>query len=35
MVNDMTADDLQQMARRIVNSQRRIIVTMHSVAKKG
>ena len=35
MVNDMTADDLQQMARHIVNSHRRIIVTMHSVAKKG
>ena len=35
MVSDLTADDLQQMARRIVNSQRRIIVTMHSVAKKG
>lgn len=35
MVNDLTADDLQQMARRIVNSHRRIIVTMHSNAKKG
>jgi len=35
MVNDLTPNDLQQMARRIVNSHRRIIVTMHSKDKKG
>lgn len=35
MVNGLAASDLQQMARRIINSHRRIIVTMHSKAKKG
>lgn len=35
MVDELSDRDLQQMARRIVDSHRRIIVTMHSVARKG
>jgi zinc protease len=35
LVDNLTASDLQRMARRIIDSHRRIIVTMHSTTKKG